>query len=701
MGVTAAALILLLTGTVTAPDGSPIAGATVTAVVREAVTTTTGASGEFTFDALELPLDLVVSAPGFATTRMRVTASPVTITLLPRAADASVVVAAPGAPPGAVSLSRETLATAPAVTLDERLRTVAGFSLFRRSSSRYANPTTHGVTMRGLSASGASRGLVILDGIPLNDGFGGWVTWTRVPAGALDRIDVMSGASGDRFGSDALGGVISLQSAVPDRPTGSLSVEGGTSATYAIDATGGGRQGRVSWFGAAGGFRSDGTIPLEASAAGPVDRPADAEWWNAFGRVDVALPHGRWSISGLGGRDDRGNGTVLQRNRMSGYTLATSYVAAAAATTFSARASVSPNAFDQTFSAVASGRVSESLTSTQRIEGTTTRAAIELGRSASAGYGLVRATFSRASADFSEIRPTTATDVSLRDDADSVSAQAAWTGHRALTISAGVRQEWRAAPNDDAARDRAGVGRVALEWQATTLMTVRGSAATSHRWPTLNELARGFRVGALLTNPNPDLKPERARAFEGGVRLQRSMWTFGATAFASVVQDAIVNVTVTNTVRQRQNAGDAVARGLEVDGEWRPIARLRVRGSVQWVDATFDNATESILDGKRLPQVPAASGTVAADFSTARGAMSVVVRSTGHQFDDDRNTFRLASATQVDARAQATLGRAIVFGVVENVFDARVETGRTPLVSVAPGRAARVGVRVLFGDLRR
>lgn len=701
MGVTSAALVLLLTGTVTAPDGSPIAGATVTALVREAETTTTGANGEFTFDALTLPLDLVVSAPGFATTRLRVTASPVTITLLPRAADASVVVAAPDAPPGAVSLSRDILAAAPAVTLDERLRTVAGFSLFRRSSSRYANPTTHGVTMRGLSASGASRGLVIFDGIPLNDGFGGWVTWTRVPAGALDRIDVISGAGGDQFGSDALGGVLRLQSAVPDRPMGSLSFEGGSTSTYAIDASGGGRQGRMSWFGTGGGFRSDGSIPLDASAAGLVDRTADAEWWNAFGRVDVSLPRGRWSISGLSGRDDRGNGTVLQRNRMSGHTLATSFVAAAAATTFSARASISPNAFDQTFSAVASARVSESLTSTQRIESTTTRAAVELGRSASVGYGLVRATLSRASADFSEVRPTAATDVSLRDDSDSISAQAAWTGRPDITISAGARQEWRAAPGDEAKRERASVGRVALEWRATDLMTVRGSAATSHRWPTLNELARGFRVGALLTNPNPDLKAERARAYEAGVRLQRNMWTLGATAFASVVQDAIVNVTVTNTVRKRQNAGDAVARGLEVDGEWRPAARLRVRGSLQVVDATFDNATEPILDGKRLPQVPAASGAVAADFSVARGSMSVIVRSTGHQFDDDRNTFRLASATQVDARAQATWGRAAVFAVVENVLDARVETGRTPLVSVAPGRAARVGVRLLFGDLRR
>ena len=90
------------------------------------------------------------------------------------------------------------------------LRSVSGFSLFRRSSSRASNPTTHGVTLRGLSASGASRGLVLLDGVPLNDGFGGWVTWTRLPTDALDNVRVNRGAGGDTYGSDALGGVISF-----------------------------------------------------------------------------------------------------------------------------------------------------------------------------------------------------------------------------------------------------------------------------------------------------------------------------------------------------------------------------------------------------------------------------------------------------------------------------------------------------------
>ena len=60
----------------------------------------------------------------------------------------------------------------PGVNLDDRLRMVPGFTLFRRSSSIVANPTTQGVSLRGIGSSGASRTLVLWDGIPINDPFG-------------------------------------------------------------------------------------------------------------------------------------------------------------------------------------------------------------------------------------------------------------------------------------------------------------------------------------------------------------------------------------------------------------------------------------------------------------------------------------------------------------------------------------------------
>jgi len=78
-------------------------------------------------------------------------------------------------------LDEQKLQTSAAVTVDDALRQIPGFSLFRRSSSLVAQPTTQGVSLRGVGPSGVSRTLVLLDGIPLNDPFGGWIYWSRVP----------------------------------------------------------------------------------------------------------------------------------------------------------------------------------------------------------------------------------------------------------------------------------------------------------------------------------------------------------------------------------------------------------------------------------------------------------------------------------------------------------------------------------------
>jgi iron complex outermembrane receptor protein len=225
-------------------------------------------------------------------------------------------------------------------------------------------------------------------------------------------------------------------------------------------------------------------------------------------------------------------------------------------------------------------------------------------------------------------------------------------------------------------------------------VVARASVATSHRWPTLNELVRGFRVGSSSTLPNPNLKPERARAFDAGVTVTRGRATVSAAVFATTVRDAIANVTlpsVTGIVRERRNAGEARARGIEVDADARLVPWLQVRGSVSATDATFRASAEPALEGNRLPQVPRVSAVAGVDLMPASWwRAGVIVRSVGAQFDDDRNTFELAAATQADLRVSARRNRLEWALVVENVFDARVEVGRTPLVTLAPGRALRV-----------
>ena len=124
-----------------------------------------------------------------------------------------VTVTASGAPRVLDTASRVSFCPArvtatPALTVDDALRQVPGFSLFRRSGSRVANPTAQGASLRGVGPSGASRTLVLADGVPLNDPFGGWVYWSRLPRRPSKGSRWSKAGASDLYGSAALGGVV-------------------------------------------------------------------------------------------------------------------------------------------------------------------------------------------------------------------------------------------------------------------------------------------------------------------------------------------------------------------------------------------------------------------------------------------------------------------------------------------------------------
>ena len=112
-------------------------------------------------------------------------------------------------------MTREDIKQSPAMVADDVLRQIPTFSLFRRTSSLASHPTAQGVSLRGIGPSGVSRTLVLLDGVPFNDPFGGWVYWSRMPLETADRIEVVDSSSSSLYGNYAMGGVIHFVTAPP------------------------------------------------------------------------------------------------------------------------------------------------------------------------------------------------------------------------------------------------------------------------------------------------------------------------------------------------------------------------------------------------------------------------------------------------------------------------------------------------------
>ena len=237
-------------GSVTNIIGNPIEGATVLVtdsngkiLFREK----TDENGQFPIPAsLPTPIHLLVKHPDYKD-RSKVleqqdSLSAISITLDVRPLQEALTVTATrteqtltSVPSNVEQLDSASLQRSPAITLDDTLRQIPSFSLFRRSSSLVAHPTTQGVSLRGIGPSGVSRTLVLWDGTPLNDPFGGWIYWSQLDKNILDSVEVAPGGGSSLYGSSPLGGVIQIFSRVPEENRLELDILGGTQGTAAAN----------------------------------------------------------------------------------------------------------------------------------------------------------------------------------------------------------------------------------------------------------------------------------------------------------------------------------------------------------------------------------------------------------------------------------------------------------------------------------
>ena len=99
-------------------------------------------------------------------------------------------------------------------TADDALEHEAG--VYTRRSRGVQDPSASStVTMRGLSL--AKRTLILVDGIPFNEGYSGGVTWSSIPVDAIERIEIIRGPGSALYGGNAMGGVINIILRVPKK----------------------------------------------------------------------------------------------------------------------------------------------------------------------------------------------------------------------------------------------------------------------------------------------------------------------------------------------------------------------------------------------------------------------------------------------------------------------------------------------------
>lgn len=670
---------------------------------------------------------------------------PVTPTALPE-----IVVTAARLPPAAADAAFSVVRIDEAVLsrssrLDEALRSVPAVSLFRRTSSAAANPTTQGISLRAIAPSGAGRTLVLLDGVPLNDPFGGWVIWSQATPESLESLDVIRGAGSGPYGAGALTGTITLR----ERGKGgaldvSASERGGLRAAGSASSRLGPLAVTLS------GLRevSDGYVPVRGPAAGAADTPLDLDSRSAALRVDTALGQANLSVRAATWEDDRGSGLAGTRANASGHSLSATAAQAPSADGYGWRL--------QTWRIDSNLANSSASVSADR---STTTPANNQFKTPATGWGL-NAALRRRIADFAGGRlewelgadarfndgetnelfsnPTGAGFTRIRRAGGETAVagayvDASWTGADWLVAgglradrwenTGGFRQENTLATGavllNESDPDRSGEvvsARLAVRRDLGGGYAARAAAYSGFRPATLNELHRPFRVGNDITEANAALTPETLTGVETGLAFDREGVRWGASVFWNQIEDAIVNVTIGSgpatfpragfvpaggVLRQRQNAGTIDAWGVELTGALDLSSAVSLNAAASWTDAEIDGGSSAAqLSGLRPAQAPEWSATAGLDWrATDRLTLALAARYESSRFDDDLNSRVLDAAVTLDARGEWAFTRnATLWMAADNLFDEDVEVSETGtgVAGYGPPRTVSVGLRLSY-----
>jgi len=749
--VTAALVAILLqqapaplNGTVKDTDGLAVSGAVVEArtVEGRVVRARTDSEGRFTVALAEQAAELVVRGPGFAEARiLQPQSGPIAIVLQPAALSETVTVTATsseqrsGDLPASIALvTREALDRSAGLAADEVLRQVPTFSLFRRSSSLVSHPTTQGVSLRGIGPSGVSRTLVLLDGVPLNDPFGGWVYWTRVPLEAADRVEVVEGATSSLYGNYAMGGVINILTPRAQTRTLDARVVFGSHDTGKFDASAGLSHGAFGAQVSGSGLRTDGYPVVIEAERGRVDTNASVRYGNVTSvaqydpspRLHLFVRAGFFDENRKNGKSSTIDGTpeandTIWRSASGGMRQVLPDASELSATVYG-----DSETFHSNFLAVPAavpprsvGRMTLRQTVPVLGTGATVRWSRTLGTAHLFTAGL-DTRWVRGDSEEDALDPVRGTQVTLhrvsggRQRGTGILLQDLVQASSRLVLTLGARVDhWsnydghnveECAPNVSCVPnnipslpDRAETSfspRIGALYRVHPRLSVWGSGSGAFRAPTLNELYRQFRVGTVLTLANSALIAERLRGYETGATLTAGRGvTLRTTWFDDAIRDPVSNVTIAtagaNVTQQRQNLGSTRVRGLEADADWRTGTHWRLAAAYAHMSARVtENEAVPAIVGNTLPQVPSHRGSFQASYTSARyGTFAAQVIATGAQYDDDRNTpgRRLPGYATLDLTASRAIWRGLnLFVAAQNVFDKQYLVGTLPTTVGAP-----------------
>ena len=638
-------------------------------------------------------------------------------------------------------VTREQIRQSPARGSQDLLREVPAVELPRTSS--LVGGTAQIVSMRGVDEG---RTAVLFDGVPINDAWGEWIDWGRVPKGMLDRVEVVEGGTSSLYGNGAMGGLISFFSRPLAPGATNVLVESGSREMRHLFGGAGVSLGGPFTVSATADYQSGGGYALvDPARRGPVDVPSSVIERNGYVRLNFNPASSNLSayVTGHAFGDSRQLGTPLSyanRDQRS--------VDFGVDRTGAAGGSLSIRAWD--------GRQIEMQRSTN-IRSAVFRNAEDSSLSAqipSHDWGAsaqwtrpnvaslesfsVGADFRHYQGDFNEVDFNTTCPGAA---CGAVTRRVSSGGNQSLggafasiiaaplaplSVELSARVDHWSNDNGHSADAAAGTvsyanksrsafsPRLGMRFELTPSFSLHGAAYKAFRAPNLAELYRKQISATQVTVPNPDLAAETALGREVGMDWQpNDRLQLKGTWYVADYRDFNVPVTLTAnkpaacgtiaTCRQRLNINRSRSQGGEAYVAARLAPAFLVTLGVSYDDARQQSGLRPGTSGKHKPhinRVPSPKQVLRLTYSPAKlGELTVIARHEGHT--STLFGVPLHPYTVVDANVQREFVPGLrAFLSVENIGDVRYEiniagagTASNPFViSNGMPRTVRAGI---------
>ncbi|MCK6391076.1 MAG: TonB-dependent receptor, partial [Azonexus sp.] len=493
-----------------------------------------------------------------------------------------------------------------------------------------------------IRGTNASHVLLLIDGVRMGSATSGNISWSRIPASQIERIEIVRGPASSLYGSDAIGGVVQIFTRRGDTPL-RFSAEAGA-GSYGTQAYSGGISGSsAGWRYALNLSRNqtDGFNSRPWTASANPDRDG---FKNDVVSGQLGYEFARGHEINLGAfqseAENQYDGTGALVDWRSQTREKSGYLSLKNAITANWRSTLT---------------VAHSTDSTETIKDGVQTSLFKTDQRQYSWQNDIRSALGHflLGAERLEQAVDTTTKYALTERSND-SLLAGWTyslnSHR---LQANLRHD------DNSQFGKKTTGSAAYGYRFTPNWRANASYGTAFKAPTFNDLYYPLTAGFV---GNPNLQPELAQNREASLHYEAGAHHVSLTWYLNHVNGLII-WPKTGLVRMPTNVANARLEGVTLAYEGN-VHGFNLQASYDYLDAINSDT------GKQLPQRAAHKASAAIGQQLGAWEWRAEVQAAAHRFNDEANAVRMGGYALTNLYGSYRVARDwSVFARINNLFD--------------------------------